>query len=167
MRAAIPLCALALLASCSPAPAQEAGPRYDRRWVWIMSNLLVDKEADRVVALVERAGRDGYNGVFDPNHNAVKDDFLVNGTFEGSWDGLQSSVVIANWNGGKAKASLDFFAKRGHPQVIAGYYDSDDNWKTWDAAARGVPGVIGFMYTTWQNRYDDLERYGRALIEAK
>ena len=28
-----------------------------------MANLLVEKEADRVVALVERAGRDGYNGV--------------------------------------------------------------------------------------------------------
>lgn len=108
-----------------------------------------------------------WSDMFDPNHNAVKDYFLVNGTLESSWDGLQSSVVIANWNGGKAKASLDFFAKRGHPQVIAGYYDSDDNWKTWDAAARGVPGVIGFMYTTWRNRYDDLERYGRALIEAK
>jgi hypothetical protein len=26
-----------------------------------------------------------------------------------------------------------------------------------------VPGVIGFMYTTWQSRFDDLERYGKAL----
>jgi hypothetical protein len=27
-----------------------------------------------------------------------------------------------------------------------------------------VPGVTGFMYTTWQNRYDHLEAYGRAMM---
>jgi hypothetical protein len=104
-----------------------------------------------------------WSDMFDPTHNAVKDYYLVNGSLEGSWEGLDRSVIIANWNAGKAKASLDFFAKRGHPQILAGYYDSDDNLATWNAAARGVPGVIGFMYTTWQSRFDDLERYGKAL----
>ena len=47
------------------------------------------------------------------------------------------------------------------------HYDGDDNFATWDAAARGVPGGKGFMYTTWQNRYDDLERYGRLLSRKK
>lgn len=28
---------------------------------------------------------------------------------------------------------------------------------------RGVPKVIGFMYTTWENKYDLLEAYGKAL----
>ena len=105
-----------------------------------------------------------WSDMFDPNHNAVRGLLprqrlarrLVGGP------GPPRSI-IANWNGGKAKASLDFFADRGHPQVIAGYYDGDDNFKTWDAAARGVPKVIGFMYTTWQDRYDDLERYGKAM----
>ena len=41
--------------------------------------------------------------------------------------------------------------------------DGDDNFATWDVVTRDVPGVTGFMYTTWQNRYDDLERYGRLL----
>ncbi len=104
-----------------------------------------------------------WSDMFDPNHNAVKDYYLVRGTLEGSWKGLDHEVVIANWNGGKARASLDFFARRGHRQVIAGYYDDDDNLKTWEGAAKGVRGVIGFMYTTWQNRYGDLEKYGRAL----
>ena len=104
-----------------------------------------------------------WSDMFDPNHNSVKDYYLVNGTLAGSWEGLDRSVVIANWNAGKAKASLDFFAKRGHQQVIAGYYDSDDNLATWDAASTGVPRVMGFMYTTWQNRYDELERYGKVL----
>jgi hypothetical protein len=104
-----------------------------------------------------------WSDMFDRNHNAVADYYLVNGTLAGSWEGLDRSVVIANWNAGKAKASLDFFAKRGHSQILAGYYDGDDNLKTWDDAFRGVPKVLGFMYTTWANRYDDLERYGKAL----
>ena len=104
-----------------------------------------------------------WSDMFDPNHNAVQDYYLVNGSLAGSWEGLDRAVLIANWNGGKAKVSLDFFSRRGHPQVLAGYYDGDDNFATWDAAARGVAGVDGFMYTTWQNRYDDLARYGKLL----
>src|SRR4051812_18520374 len=54
---------LALVACLRSVDAGEMAPRYDQRWVWVMANLLVDKEADRVVALIERAGRDGYNGL--------------------------------------------------------------------------------------------------------
>jgi hypothetical protein len=109
-----------------------------------------------------------WNDMFDPNHNAVKGPYyLVNGSLEGSWEGLDRSVVIANWNGGKARESLDFFAKRGHRQVIAGYYDDDDNFATWDAARKGVAGVDGFMYTTWASRFGDLERYGKLMTGAR
>jgi len=53
---------------------------------------------------------------------------------------------VSNWNGGKAAASLKWFAERGHSQVIAGYYDGDlANFKKWDAAAKGVPHVTGFL----------------------
>jgi len=104
-----------------------------------------------------------WSDMFDPNHNAVAHYDLINGPLEGSWEGLAPEVIIANWNAGKARASLDFFARRGHEQILAGYYDGDDNFKTWDDAARGVPKVEGFMYTTWQARYDDLERYGKLL----
>ena len=62
MRVAAVLFFLACLLP-SPGLADEPFPKYDRRWVWVMANLLFEKEADRVVALVERAGRDGYNGV--------------------------------------------------------------------------------------------------------
>jgi hypothetical protein len=103
--------------------------------------------------------------MFDPNHNAVKNYYLVNGTIEGSWEGLDAGVVVANWNGGKKRASLDFFAGRGHRQVIAGYYDADDlsGFTAWDEAARGVRGVVGFMYTTWQAKFRLLEAYGKAM----
>jgi hypothetical protein len=105
-----------------------------------------------------------WSDMFDPNHNAVKGPYyLVNGSLEGSWEGLDRSVGVVNWNGGKARASLEFFARRGHEQVIAGYYDADDNFATWDAARKGVAGVVGFMYTTWSSRFGDLERYGKLI----
>ena len=105
-----------------------------------------------------------WSDMFDPNHNAVDNYYLVNGSWKGSWEGLPKDVVIANWNGGKAAASLKFFADRGHPQVIAGYYDGDlSNFKKWDTAAKGVPGVRGFMYTTWAHNFGLLEAYGKAI----
>ncbi len=108
-----------------------------------------------------------WSDMFDPNHNAVDGYYLVNGSLRGSWEGLDPFVLIANWNGGKARSSLEFFAGRGHRQILAGYYDGDDNFATWDAAAKGSPSVLGFMYTTWENRYDDLERYGKLLLRPR
>jgi hypothetical protein len=108
-----------------------------------------------------------WSDMFDPNHNAVDNYYLVNGSWKGSWEGLPKDVVIANWNGGKAAASLKFFADRGHPQVIAGYYDGDlSNFRKWDTAAKGVPGVRGFMYTTWAHNFGLLEQYGTAIAGA-
>jgi hypothetical protein len=106
-----------------------------------------------------------WSDMFDPHHNAVDKYYLVNGTLKGSWEGLPRDVIIANWNGGKARESLEFFAGRGHRQLIAGYYDVSDlsNFEQWNSAAKGISGVMGFMYTTWQSRYDLLERYSEAM----
>jgi hypothetical protein len=106
-----------------------------------------------------------WSDMFDPNHNAVDNYYLCNGTMAESWKGLPADVIVANWNGGKAAASLKWFAERGNAQVIAGYYDGGlDNFKKWTAAAKGLPKVNGFMYTTWQNKYDLLEEYGKAML---
>jgi hypothetical protein len=106
-----------------------------------------------------------WSDMFDPKHNAVNNYYLVNGTLEGSWEGLSKATTVANWNSGKARESLDFFAGRGHRQILAGYYDADDmsGFTNWDTAARGVKGVDGFMYTTWANKYQMLDRYGAAI----
>jgi len=106
-----------------------------------------------------------WSDMFDPHHNAVDKYYLVNGSLKGSWEGIPRDVIIANWNSGKARESLAFFAGRGHRQVIAGYYDVDDlsNFEQWNSAAHGLSGVIGFMYTTWQAKYNLLERYGAAI----
>jgi hypothetical protein len=106
-----------------------------------------------------------WSDMFDPNHNAVDHYYLCNGTVAESWQGLPADVIIANWNGGKAAKSLKWFADRGHAQVIAGYYDGGlDNFKKWTDAGKGVPKVSGFMYTTWQNKFDLLEEYGKAMM---
>jgi hypothetical protein len=44
--------------------------------------------------------------------------------------------------------------------MIAGYYDNaPEQVREWLEAARNVPGVVGVMYTTWQRKFDDLERF--------
>ena len=104
--------------------------------------------------------------MFDPFHNAVDQYDLVNGPLKVR--GRASYPTSSSPTGTSARhESLKWFANRGHPQVIAGYYDVDDlsGFTDRDRVARslGVPNVIGFMYTTWQARYDLLEAYGEAL----
>lgn len=102
-----------------------------------------------------------WSDMFDPNHNARDNYYLVRGDLRGAWDGLDREVIIAAWHRAKAHESLPWFAKRGHRIVIAGYYDEPpERSREWLTAARRVDGVIGVMYTTWQKRYDDLEPFG-------
>jgi hypothetical protein len=106
-----------------------------------------------------------WSDMFDPNHNAVKDYYLVRGDLAGSWKTLPSTAIVANWKGGKKEQSLRFFADRGNRQILAGYYDVEDmsGFTAWDRAAANVPGVVGFLYTTWERKYRMMEAYGRAM----
>jgi hypothetical protein len=107
-----------------------------------------------------------WNDMFDPYQNAVKNYHLISGDLSGSWEGLDPSVVIVNWNGDHRDQSLRFFADRGHRQIIAGYYDGRvEDIADWLRSAANVPNVTGVMYTTWQDRYDDLEAFARAVQE--
>jgi hypothetical protein len=108
-----------------------------------------------------------WNDMFDPFHNAVKGPYyLVNGPWTDSWEGLDKSVVIMNWNFGKRDQSLKFFADRGHRQILAGYYDhKPEQIKDWLASAAKVQGVIGVMYTTWRNDYSNLEAFAKLARE--
>jgi hypothetical protein len=116
------------------------------------------------IAAKEGGGKPVYvwSDMFDPNHNAHTNYYLVNNTLENSWSGLNPQVTVMNWRGGeKAGASLNFFAKRGNPQMIAAYYDGDveQNHRMWTDAMRDVPGIAGVMYTTWNSNYENLERF--------
>ncbi|TFG89401.1 MAG: hypothetical protein E4H17_00775 [Gemmatimonadales bacterium] len=106
--------------------------------------------------------------MFDPFHNAHAGYYLVHGDLARSWEGLGRDVIILNWHSEYRAESLRLFSRRGHRQIIAGYYDGDPaGIRDALAAARGVPGVIGVMYTTWQGRYDDLERFAQLVRGAR
>jgi hypothetical protein len=109
-----------------------------------------------------------WSDMFDPLHNAHAGYYLVRGDLARSWEGLDRDVIILNWNSERRAESLRLFSRRGQRQIIAGYYDSDPG-DILDAlaAARGVPGVTGVMYTTWQGRYDDLERFAQLVRGAE
>jgi hypothetical protein len=99
-----------------------------------------------------------WSDMFDPNHNAHANYYLVNGDLAGSWDGLLPQTVVLQWNYDKRAQSLAWFSRRGHHQIIAGYYDHNPaEVRNWLQAADQAPGVDGVMYTTWVNNYADLE----------
>jgi hypothetical protein len=104
-----------------------------------------------------------WGDMFDPRQNAVRDDWLVNGSLAGSWTGLPSEVTILNWNAEHLRASLRFFAARGHRQVVCGFYDGDPESARWMVdQSRGIRGVTGIMYTTWRGDYSQLEAFADA-----
>jgi hypothetical protein len=106
-----------------------------------------------------------WSDMFDPKHNAHDNYYLVNGDLAGSWHGLDKDVIIVPWDFDERADALKWFESLGNRMVIAGYYDADpNNVKQWLQDAKPVKGVIGIMYTTWENNYDDLEKFGR-LIE--
>ena len=103
-----------------------------------------------------------WSDMFDPHHNAKStgDYYLVRGSLAGSWEGLDRDVGILPWDYGSRAASLKFFADRGHPQIIAGYYDAKPELiRDWLSAGRGLRGVNGVMFTTWKGNFTDLEKF--------
>lgn len=105
-----------------------------------------------------------WSDMFDPNHNAHANYYLVRGNLTNSWLGLDSDIIISPWYYDARAASLQFFAGLGNRQMIAGYYDSTPSLVTnWLNSARPYTGIAGVMYTTWQNNYSNLEPFGQIL----
>ena len=75
-------------------------------------------------------------------------------------------VVIVNWHSQRDQrvGSLRHFAAPGWRRILAGYYDGPvaavDGWL---ADAVPVRGVVGVMYTTWRQRYGDLEAFAARM----
>ncbi len=112
-----------------------------------------------------------WSDMFDPSHNAEERDepyYLVNGDWSGSWEGLTPDVTVMNWNRGSGtrRASAEFFAGRGHAQMLAGYYDgSPDEWidREWLEDLSGIPEIEGVLYAQWGSGYDQLEAWAEYI----
>ncbi len=105
-----------------------------------------------------------WSDMFDPNHNARANYYLVNNSLAGSWKGLDSEVTVMKWGEPeKAAKSLAFFSKRVKRIMIAGFYDEDvaTNRALWASAVGEAPNVAGVMYTTWSGDYSKLEEFAR------
>jgi hypothetical protein len=103
-----------------------------------------------------------WSDMFDSTHNAHNNYYLINGDLTGVWKDVPRSLIIANWNGGKAAQSLAFFSRLGFRQITSPYYDvgNSSSIRSWRRAMTGVGGVLGSMYTTWENDYDFLTAFG-------
>lgn len=105
-----------------------------------------------------------WNDMFDPMHNAVDNFYAVNGTLKGSWKGLDKDVGIMNWHGGLQGKNSQFFADLGLKQMLSGYYDGDEDGAAitqWIANTKNVPGIVGAMYTTWEDKYGAMDKWAQ------
>jgi len=120
----------------------------------------IHKSAGIIRAIRPDAGIWVWSDMFDPYHNATDHFYLVNGSLKGSWKGLDKDVGIVNWNGGGGAKDVKFFADLGLKQVLSGYYDGDENGEgiqKWIAGSEGLRGVVGAMYTTWNDNYAPMD----------
>ena len=122
----------------------------------------IDPEADIYI----------WSDMFDPFHNARELEgeryYLVKGEWVGSWEGLSPDMTIMNWHffGDERVDAAEFFADRGHEQILAGYYDrSGGNFfdRDWLRDLAGVSGIRGVMYTPWYSGYEQLEAWAEAI----
>lgn len=106
-----------------------------------------------------------WSDMFDPNHNARSNYYLVKGDYTGSWKHLPKDLVIAVWGGEPRPKSLEFFSQEGFKTLIGCYYDADnlDDVKGWLDLAKKTPAVRGLMYTPWLKKYELLHEFGQLL----
>lgn len=105
-----------------------------------------------------------WNDMFDPMHNAVDQYYAVNGSLKDSWKGLDKDVGIVNWHGGLEGKNCAFFANMGLKQILSGYYDGDEDGSAiakWIANTKDIRGIVGAMYTTWEDKYGALDPWAK------
>jgi hypothetical protein len=106
-----------------------------------------------------------WSDMFDPNHNAHADYYLVDGDFTESWNYIPKDLVIVCWYYQKRSESLAFFSSLGFKTLAGAYYDGDtlENPRGWLDVLQDTPGASGIMYTTWRNKYELLAPFGNLV----
>jgi hypothetical protein len=107
-----------------------------------------------------------WSDMFDPNHNAHDNYYLVRGNLTNSWLGLDSDIIIMPWALGIREPTMAFFNSLGNRQIMAGYYDSGpDQIAQWLDTGKQYPGMMGVMYTTWVNNFSDLAAFSGVVSD--
>jgi hypothetical protein len=73
-----------------------------------------------------------------------------------------------NWHGGLKGKNCKFFADLGLRQILSGYYDHDEDGSgiaLWLGNTESVPGIVGAMYTTWEDKYGAMEKWASKAWE--
>ena len=125
----------------------------------------VTKQADILRRYLPQAQIYIWADMFDPNHNAHGNYYLVRGDFTGSWLHVPKDLIMTVWGGAPRPESVRFFAGQGFPMLVACYYDASnlDGVQGWLKLARATPGVRGLMHTTWEKNYSLLPAFGDLL----
>jgi hypothetical protein len=103
-----------------------------------------------------------WSDMFDPNHNSVRQYYLVDGSLENTWQCLPKDMGMILWYFDKRRESLDFFSSRGFRTIAGSYYDGEDlkDPEGWLEAMDSTPNAAGIMYTTWSSKYKLLGAFG-------
>jgi hypothetical protein len=103
-----------------------------------------------------------WSDMFDPNHNSVRQYYLVDGSLENTWQYLPKDMGIVLWYFDKRRESLDFFSSRGFRTIAGSYYDGEDlrDPEGWLESMDSTPNATGIMYTTWSSKYKLLAPFG-------
>jgi len=126
---------------------------------------LLGKSVARVAGMFRKLTPDievyVWSDMFDPHHNAKAHYYHVKGDYTGSWKHLPKDLIMAIWGGEVNEKSFDFFAKQGFHTLGACYYDAADlsQVKDWIRLGKSHPNVRGFLYSTWERKYDLLPAF--------
>jgi PKD repeat protein len=94
-----------------------------------------------------------WNDMFDPYQNGIPYYYSTRNGTSGAGSYLNSNVTVLNWNEG-VTSSYNYFGSLGVPQVIAGYYDANQNPAPWIASAKAAgDNIQGALYTTWSQNF--------------
>lgn len=108
-----------------------------------------------------------WSDMFDPNHNAHGDYYLVEGDYTGSWKHVPKDLIMAVWGGKPRGKSLGFLAEQGFSILVSCYYDANDlkEVQGWVDLAQKTPNVRGVMYTPWEKKYSLLPAFGDLITQ--
>ena len=112
-----------------------------------------------------------WSDMFDPHHNGQQNQgesyYLVDGTFNGSWNHIPKDLIIGVWGRRVRTKSLEHFSGLGFKIIAAAYYDTDDlkDVDGWLEALEATPGGLGIMYTTWLDKYELLPEFGDLISQ--